>query len=114
MRGICRGIGWFLCLTIVILTFVPPSFRPVTNAPHVLEHLTIFLMTGVAFGMGYPNRQPVYAIVFVIFAAALEISQIWDPGRHARLADFVVNVFGVWLGLFLSLVWLRSRRAETI
>jgi len=112
MHGVCRVIGWLLCLAIVILTFVPPSFRPVTSAPHVLEHLTIFLMTGVAFGVGYPNRQFVYAIVFAIFAAVLEIGQIWDPGRHARLRDFVVNVFGVWLGLFLTLIWPRSRHGK--
>ena len=105
IKAICRGFGWLLCVTIAILTYVPPSFRPVTPAPHFLEHLAIFIMTGVAFGVGYPNRQLVYAIAFVIFAAVLEIGQIWDPGRHARFDDFAFNVLGAWLGLFVTFVW---------
>ena len=57
MRVLCRAVSWLLCVIIVVLTFVPPSFRPVTGAPHDLEHLMIFLITGAAFGLGYPNRQ---------------------------------------------------------
>jgi VanZ family protein len=113
MQSVYRGIGWLLCVIIVILTFVPPSFRPVTHAPHVLEHLTIFLVTGLAFGMGYPNRRSVCVIAFVIFAAVLEIGQIWDPGRHARFRDFVANVLGTWLGLYLSFIWSRANRGGT-
>src|SRR5271170_5788186 len=112
LMDVCRVIGWLLCVAIVILTFVPPNFRPVTNAPHVVEHITIFLITGVAFGVGYPNRHFVYAIVFVMFAAVSEVCQIFDPGRHARFRDFLVNVFGAWLGLFLTLIWSWSRRGN--
>ena len=112
MRRLCQWAGWLLSIAIVILTFVPLSFRPVKDVPHVLEHLTIFLATGVAFGVGYPNRQFVYAIAFITFAAVLEIGQIWDPGRHARFSDFVVKVLGACLGLFLGFIWFRPNRSS--
>jgi VanZ family protein len=112
MKGLCRGLGWLLCVAIVVLTYIPPSFRPVTIAPHFLEHLTIFSVTGVAFGVGYPYRRFVCAFAFIIFAAVLEIGQIWDPGRHARVSDFVVNAFGACLGLLLVLVWSRANRGS--
>ncbi len=72
--------------------------------PHILEHFTIFLMTGLAFGVGYPSHRVAYAIVSIAFAAGLEIGQIWDPGRHARFSDFVVNLLGLWLGLLLTII----------
>src|SRR5262245_58506013 len=71
-----------------MLSLGPPSIRPVTGAGHGLEHLLMFLATGVAFALGYPRRYWLLAIALLAFAAAIEIAQIWVPGRHARPERF--------------------------
>ena len=55
MRRIFRVAAWFLLLAIVVLSVVPPTYRPVTPAPHDVEHLVIFFLTGLAFGLGYAS-----------------------------------------------------------
>src|SRR5438034_2587423 len=37
-------------------TLFRSSWRPVTFLPHDIEHLAIFVMTGVALGLGYPGH----------------------------------------------------------
>jgi hypothetical protein len=39
-----RGVGRSLAATIVVLSVIPPAFRPETATPHNVEH---FLITGV-------------------------------------------------------------------
>ena len=90
-RTACRTSAWTLALAIVVLSLVPPSYRPVTEASHSFEHLAIFLVTGLAFGAGYPGRPFRIAVALVIFSGTVELLQQWVPGRHARLSDFLVD-----------------------
>jgi len=94
--------AWLLLLAIVVLSVVPPDFRPVTPAPHNVEHLAIFFLTGLAFGLGYESRPFLQAIGLVAFSAAIELLQLSVPGRHARLSDFFVNAVSVALGIGLA------------
>ena len=55
-----------LLLTIIVLSVVPPGNPPSTPVPHNFEHLAIFLMTGLAFGVGYERRR------VALFAAAIQ------------------------------------------
>jgi VanZ family protein len=100
-------VGWLLVLAIVLLSFGPPSTRPVTGAGHNFEHLLIFLATGGAFGLGYPRRLWLLLAALLIFTAGIEIAQLWIPGRHARLNDFLTDVAASWLGVVLSAVLLK-------
>ena len=86
-----RIAAWALAAAIVILSLVPPTLRPETGAPHSLEHFTIFAATGFAFGLGYKRRHHLLAILLVIFSSAIEIAQLFVPGRHARLGDFIID-----------------------
>ena len=56
LQNIFRVSAWLLVLVITVLTLIPPSYRPTTEAPHSVEHLAIFLATGLAFGVGYSGR----------------------------------------------------------
>jgi VanZ family protein len=102
MQRLFQFAAWLLALAIVILSLSPPSTRPVTGAGHNLEHLLIFLATGMAFALGYPRRFWLLPIALLAFAAAIEIAQVWVPGRHARLSDFLVDVTALYLGLLVS------------
>jgi VanZ family protein len=101
-RIACRTSAWTLALAIVILSLVPPSFRPVTEASHSFEHLDTFLATGLAFGAGYPSRPFRIAVALVIFSGTVELLQQWVPGRHARLSDFLVDGTAAGFGAVLA------------
>lgn len=94
---------------IVVLSVVPPSVRPVTAAPHSIEHLAIFAISGALLGLAFPGRWLVRLSVLVLMAAAIELVQLWIPGRHARVSDLVENVLGSGLGLALSFVAYKLR-----
>jgi VanZ family protein len=86
-----RLIGWVLSGLIVALSVVPPAFRPETRTPHNFEHFVIFAAAGFAFGLGYSRKPALIAALLALFAGAIEISQFFVPGRHARLEDFIVD-----------------------
>ena len=98
MQLVVRIVAWSLAATIVVLSLVPSELRPETGAPHILEHGLIFGATGAAFGLGYEARRGILAIQLVIFAGAVEIAQLFVPGRHARLSDFLVDAVGICAG----------------
>lgn len=94
-----RGIAWSLAAAIVVLSIVPPHLRPETVLPHGFEHFAIFCATGIAFSAGY-RRKPLHLLVsLVIFSGIVEILQLFAPGRHARLTDFVVDASAVCAGV---------------
>jgi hypothetical protein len=99
---IARISAWCLAATIVILSLVPPGLRPETGAPHSLEHLTIFVATGFAFGLGYKRGNYLLAILLIMFSGAIEIAQLFVSGRHARLGDFIIDAIAACMGLVMA------------
>ena len=100
-------MAWILIVAILLLSLVPPMLRPNTDIPHNVEHFTIFLLTGFAFGIGYPRRYLLQSIALVVFALSIEISQLWALGRHARLSDFVVDALAACIGIG-AIEWVRQ------
>jgi VanZ family protein len=108
---LARIAAWVLTAAIVVLSLVPPTLRPETSAPHSLEHFTIYAATGFAFGLGYKHRHDLLAILLVISTGCIEIAQLFVPGRHARLSDFIVDTIAACMGLvFASLLSLARSR----
>ena len=93
-----RLAAWLVALLIVFLSIVPLSARPTTEVPHGFEHFGIFFINGLAFGAGYPRHPLLTTLLLAIFSAAIELTQYWVPGRHARLSDFAIDTFALWLG----------------
>jgi len=98
LQLIIRILAWSLAAAIVVLSLVPAELRPETGTPHVLEHSLIFAATGAAFSLGYQARPGPLAILLVTFAGAVEIAQLFAPGRHARLSDFLVDAVAICAG----------------
>jgi VanZ family protein len=113
LQNINRVAAWLLLSSIVGLTVVPPSSRPTTFVPHEMEHAAIFFATGISFGMVYVGREWLLSIGAISFCAAIELLQLYIPGRHARLSDFVVDataaVFGVFVGANVLRKWFMFR-----
>ena len=111
MKTLCAVAAWLLATAIVVVHVVPPSHRPVSAASHGLEHIAIFFALGFTYGVGYQHRLHVLVLALPVFCAAVEIAQVWVPGRHARLADFLIDVLGVLAGIGTTVILVSLRRA---
>jgi len=98
MRKVCEAVGWILVFIIVVLSLVPPTYRPVTPASHNFEHAAIYFLTGTAFGIAYSQRLTIVIVGLILFSGLIEIAQFTSPGRHARLLDFVVDAVAACIG----------------
>lgn len=105
---VARLLGWAALCAIVALTCVPPAWRLVTGAPHSAEHFAIFLLAGGLFALGYRRNPIVIGALAVAVIGALELIQLFVPGRHARAIDFVVNALGACGGIAAAWLFLRA------
>jgi len=108
-RRLFQAAGWLLVATIVVLSLVAPSLRPVTFVPHNLEHAAVFAIAGFALGLGYPGRTAQHMALMAVFAGAIELAQFYAPGRHPRLIDFVIDALGGCAGVAAAALLARLR-----
>jgi VanZ family protein len=94
------------------MSVVPPELRPVTGISHLLEHFFWFLACGIALATEWRKPKLGIYIAGLAFCAALELVQVWIPGRHARLSDFVVNACATATGIALTRM-LQAIRSAT-
>lgn len=104
----CLAIA--LLIAIVVLSVVPAELRPDTDVPHDIEHGAIFALFGVALVLGYRLRFWTWVMLGPLFAAAIELAQLYIPGRHSRLSDFLVDAAGVLLGSECAVLVLKIHR----
>ena len=104
-----RIIAWLLVIILTLLSVVPPWLRPNTNVSHNVEHFAALFVTGLAFGLGYNRRPVMVALVLVLFCAAIETVQLFVPGRHSRLSDFIVDAAAAMAGVTVAFVGDRVR-----
>jgi VanZ family protein len=70
----------------------------VTGAPRDLEHFAAFALVGVMLSLAYPEKRLKLVAFGAVTIAAIEFMQVFVPGRHAYLSDFLLNVVGFCLG----------------
>jgi VanZ family protein len=109
VRNIGRATAWFALAAIIVLSLVPPGARPTAFMPHKIEHASIFLLAGVAFGIAYCGYERLSIVVAVIFCASIEFAQLTIPGRHGRLSDFFVDAIAICVGIFAGSALIRMR-----
>jgi hypothetical protein len=95
-----RFAGYAAVGLIGVLSLIPGALRPDTGAPGKLEHLVAYMGAAalVALGSSTPGERW-QGLWLVPYAGALEIAQIFVPGRHSRFSDFVVSAIGALLGV---------------
>jgi VanZ family protein len=109
---VAKIASWALAAAIIILSVVPPSLRPEAGVPHEIEHFMMYAVTGFAFGVAYELRYATLAIFLVLFAGLVEIAQLFVPGRHARLSDFIVDALAMCVGALAVMLRLKPVRTE--
>jgi VanZ family protein len=111
---ILRCLAGLWAAIVLALSLAPPRFRLVTGAARDLEHFAAFALVGLIFILAYPHRRGRVLLVGLVAIAAVELLQMVVPGRHAYLADFIVNALGLCAGaacaLLLSRVCTRTGR----
>jgi VanZ family protein len=103
VHHIIRIAGYGCVVLIGVLSLLPGTLRPDTGAPGKLEHLIAYLGAAalLALGRGAPHQRW-QALWLIPYAGALELAQLYVPGRHAQFLDFVVSSIGAALGLAIA------------
>jgi VanZ family protein len=111
MTIILRIIAWLLAAAVSFATLGPPDLRPHSNLGQNGEHSFAFVLTGLAFGLAYSQHRRLTAAIGLAAIGILELLQLWVPGRHARLQDFIVDALAAGIGLVIAAGsdWLIAR-----
>ncbi len=106
-----RIFAWLLTAAVTFATLGPPSLRPHSNLGQDGEHGLAFVLIGLSFGVAYARHRLITAGVAVVLIGLLELLQLWMPGRHARLEDFIVDALAACAGIAAAagLEWLMRR-----
>ena len=106
-----RLLAWLLAAAVTFATLGPAGLRPHFPLGQNGEHALAFVLVGLAFGFAYSRRRWSVAAISVVLIGVLEILQLWMPGRHARLSDFVVDALAACAGFAISaaLDWAAAR-----
>ena len=100
MNIILKLVAWSLAAAIAFATLGPPGYRPhASSLGQDGEHALAFVLLGLVFGMAYTRTRLVTAGIAVALSGLIEILQLWAPGRHARLEDFLVDALAACVGL---------------
>jgi VanZ family protein len=102
MKVLFRIAAFPLIAAVVFATLGPPRYRPHAPLGQDGEHALAFVLVGLAVGLAFPRRRLVVAAVSIILIGLLEIMQLWAPGRHARLEDFLVDAMAACIGLAVA------------
>jgi len=98
-------------VALAILSWLPAGDMTRTtmldaHAEHVIAYLGTTIVVGFAFQKR--PRPDIQCLLLVLYAAVLEVGQVYAPGRHASIGDFMFSAAGVVIGGLL--LWIgRSR-----
>jgi VanZ family protein len=104
MTIVLRIFAWLLAAAVAFATLGPPRFRPHAAITHDGEHVLAFILLGLAFALAYPRQRIPTAAISVVLIGVLELLQLFAPGRHARLEDFVVDALAALAGFAIAAV----------
>ena len=112
--ALLRLVAWLLAAAVTFVTLGPEGVRPHPVLGQLGDHALAFLLVGIFFGLAYSQRRWTVSAVAVALIGVLEIMQLWVPGRHARLEDFLVGALSACVGFALSAAanWMMAQFGE--
>jgi VanZ family protein len=73
------------------------------------EHIAAYLISALLLMSALPGSSPwMIGGALAVYAGILEIGQIYVPGRHSQLEDFVASCLGVAI-IIVPTLWIRRR-----
>ncbi|RWM24475.1 VanZ family protein [Mesorhizobium sp.] len=107
MTSISRLAALVLLAAITFATLSPIQMRPHLSDANV-ERALAYALFGVALALGFRGRL-VQAMLFVCaVAGVLELLQVIDPGRHARLQDALLKAAAGLIGIAMGRIILAA------
>src|SRR5262249_3198074 len=108
-KSTLRYLGLAALIAIGVLSEVPGSLRPHIFAVGQLEHFLAYFVAALLLTLGFWSRRNVLllSLTLPIYAAALEVAQLFVPGRDSEFIDFFASWGGVCAGI-ISAWLLRS------
>jgi len=109
-----RATGWACVVAIAVLSLIPGFMRPDTGFPGQIDHTIAYCGTAGLLGLGYPAAKSRFGttVMLISLAAALEVAQLWVPGRHSQFIDFATSAVGTCLGMLAAVVAHRVTLAD--
>jgi VanZ family protein len=104
-----RFLAWLCVIGLAVASWTPGQEMVRTGFNTRLEHLAAYLIAGIAVILAYP-RRPTWTIAAILcaYAGVLELGQLFIPGRHAALLDWLASSSGV-LCACLTVFFFRKR-----
>jgi VanZ family protein len=101
-----RFIAWACVIGLAVASWTPGPDIVRTGFNTRLEHTAAYLIAGIAVFVAYP-RKPQWLIAALLgaYAGVLELGQMYVPGRHSALLDWVASSGGVlcaWITVLIS------------
>ncbi len=113
MISISRFVALLLFAAITFATLSPIDMRPHFADANV-ERALAYVLFGLALAFGFPNRLAQIMVATALVAGVLELLQIVDPGRHARLSDAVLKALAGFIGIAIGRAIMAVSRRKTI
>lgn len=107
-------IGFYAVAVFVgALSLVPGRALPPTQVSDKVEHLLTYAVLGlIGVATARSGTRAACSILGIIaFGAAIEVLQIFSPGRYAEVGDGLANAAGALIGGAIALGWQRRRIA---
>jgi VanZ family protein len=101
-----RALGTCAVIVIAVLSLVPNELRPHVG-PKLLEHFAAYLATGALLALAWPQRSLLLIVALPAYSAALELAQMWVPGRTTSFSDFAASALGAFVGVLA--IWVVQR-----
>jgi len=96
-----------VALTLVLFgSLVPGRYRPKSGLGSHIEHALAYSVAGISLFPFTALIVPLwmYLSAWVLFAAVMELSQLWIPDRSARFSHFLASCAGISFSVILGLL----------
>ena len=110
------GLGWLGSASILVLSLVPGNERPHALSSGHAEHFLAYFVTAFCFSLGARSpagRWTAFASLSLV-SAAVEVAQLWIPGRTGELDGFIFSSAGALAGTVAGLLALRFRARPSL
>ncbi len=114
----------YIIFVVALITLIPFEFRIpdkihiswVTDTADFFSNIILFLPVGFIFRLSRRKNQDrfgIRALAFGIFlSVAIELAQLFIPGRYTSAIDVITNGSGAWLGGLIFVFLKRTLKEE--
>jgi VanZ family protein len=108
-----RLLAWACVIGLAAASWTPGQEMVRTGFNTRLEHVAAYLIAGITVIIAYP-RRPIWSIAAILsaYAGILELGQMYIPGRHAAVLDWLASSSGVLCACLTVFVFQRRHRRD--